>query len=191
MNYFTKFTSKLSDFQRKYLDGYLRRRRASGDIGSDVELNRLLGSINVSDDGKPLTVIMEVQPNSIMDRDAHNSMLDSFLIDLSALFAQSNASSYTIGRHEARSKAWVGDITRAMDVMGNKINEFKKLAGNTSGYTGVHSENFSELTGARFLSTIIDNGSLVITPDSVDTHSRNIQRVTTTPYRCKAKSMSS
>jgi len=182
--YFRKFTSSLPDIQRRQLETFLRRKSSAGVIKSQEEFNRILESIAISEDGQPMTTIELVDEDSPMSAAGYNALMDSILIDMRALFTQLSLNSFAAGEHENTAKQWIGNIGNSIKAMERKVDEYKRLYGNTEGYTATHHENFSEVVGADLLSTLIDGGLLTIEPRrSMEFSSPNdIRRVSTVTY---------
>jgi len=182
--YLREFGSKLPEHQRKYLENLLNNLRARGAISSNRQVREIMDRYGISSEGVPLTNMPLVQASSRIIDSGYDSSADTIKIDLRSLYTQSNLTGNLISQHESISKSWVDNISTAISAMENKIEEFKKLAGNADGYTAIHNENFSQIVGAKFVDSRIVNGALIIKPStSYRFNGRNvINRVTTTPY---------
>lgn len=187
MQYYKRYIDTLPDRQRENIEGYLRQKLAQGYIKSESDLQRVMESINPN--GEPLTVFNEVLSNSNMKDTNYNNLMDSVLIDLESIFAESNIAAYNIGNHEEISKSWVSDIQRAIGQINRRVSEFKKLSGNSGGhtplgYTAIYNESFTETQYGIYKDCRIQAGSLVLKPTSSIEYikSTDIQRVTSTPY---------
>lgn len=187
MQYYKKYIDTLPDRQRENIEGYLRQKLAQGYIKSESDLQLVMESINPN--GNPMTIFNEVVPNSSMRNTDYNGIMDSVLVDMESIFADSNITAYDIGNHEELSKSWVSDIQRAIGQLNRRVAEFKILSGNagghtTHGYNGVYNESFTETSYGIYKDCRIQAGSLILKPSSSIEYikSTDIQRVTSTPY---------
>lgn len=183
-SYIEKYKSALPERQREELDLFLRQKLNTGEITSEAELEMLRERVQISDDGRPVTTFTRVDRGAGMNTTGYNELMDGVLIDLRALFLQSNITSSALGLHEGTNKAWVKNMNAALDEMYRRVSEYKRLAGEGSGFNAVHYEDFTEVHGAMLNSLRVLSSSMILLPtNSISLNGPNdISRVSVVNY---------
>jgi hypothetical protein len=171
-NLFKVFKGKLSEVQQKLLDNLINRKLP---IGINTR-----GSRN----SMPVTVFREVDEDSKMVDAAYNDLITSLLIDIESLYINSDVLSDYIGNNESISKSWVKSINNELDKLEAKIEEYRRLYGDTNGYNAVYYELFNEINNAILGGCEISSGELTIKPDTSLEYTKplDIKRVSLTTY---------
>jgi hypothetical protein len=172
-NLFKKFIGKLNEAQQKLLI-------QNKDVQTPVDIN----TYTYDGANKPITIFKEVYENSQMSVAGYNDMIGSLLIDIEAMYINTELMSELIGNNESISKQWVSVINTEIDKLETKINEYRKLYGDDKGYNAIYYEAFNENKHSLLNNCIINSGALKIRPFTTVEYTKpiDIDNVTLTTY---------
>lgn len=151
---------------------------------SDAQKKLLMGKVNVStqqlndyvyDGGNsPITTFTMVDKDAKLSEARYNEVMSSLLIDIAALYVNTDLVSNIIGGNESISKLWVNTINSEIDKLTRKIEEYKRLYSDDKGYNAIYYESFDENYKAILNNTVIDSGVLTVKPYSIDEYTKPI-----------------